>query len=425
MKKTFEIPWGRSTLPWQTSLSLVHPSADPDKTPARPPSAALDEPLGSPPLEDLAEGARRVAVVLPDATRAWQEIPLMVEAVAKRLRRARCGKIEWILGLGQHRPSTEEEMAHIVGPFAGPDDAVFCHDASATDDLGRRTSRGTVLSVQPEVADADLVVFVGGICYHDLAGFSGGRKALLPGVSARTSIQANHRLGMTDRGFNPCVASGVLEGNPVHEDMAEYLDLFLQGRRAFLLNVVPDGKGRPYDYVAGDPVRAWRKGVERAVELQTLWAERECDAAVVSSGGYPYDIDLYQATKALASVYGALCPRGGIVLVADLEEGMGTDVFDRTMRLALVDFEGAMEALRRDFTIPAYIAVKIAWELSTRPAALVTSAGDRVAFPGLVTDDMEAALAHATGGVAPGATLFVPSGNTVLVRKRQAPQQSR
>jgi hypothetical protein len=97
---------------------------------------------------------------------------------------------------------------------------------------------------------------------------------------------------------------------------------------------------------------------------------------------------------------------------------MGTEIFDGMMRLALADFPAAMEALRADFTIPAYIAVKIAWELADRPAALVTSAGERVAFPGLVTTDLDEAVAHVRSGARPGRTLVVPSGNTVLVRTR-------
>ncbi len=418
MKGDIHLPWGRFGLTWRTDLDLVRPDGGASERPPRLALEALDCPVASAPLEDLAAGAKRIAVVLPDATRAWQEIPLMVEAVAERLDRARCRNVRWVIGLGQHRPSTEAEKALIMGRFARSGDRVFCHDAAGARNLGKSTSRGTPLIVQPDVADADLVVLVGGICYHDLAGFSGGRKAVLPGISSRESIQANHLLGMTSSGFHRSVAAGVLEGNPVAEDMAEYLELFLASRQAFLLNVIPDSTGRPYDYVAGDPVKAWRRGVERAVELQTLWTDRRCDIAVVSSGGYPCDIDLYQATKALAAVYGALAPESGIVLVAGLEEGMGTEVFDRMMRLALEDFDAAMAALRADFTIPAYIAVKIAWELADRPAALVTPAGDRVAFPGLVTTDMDEAVSHVTAGRRPERTLLVPSGNAVLVRTR-------
>lgn len=418
MKKTVDLPFGSLRVPWETDLNLIHPEPQEQDRPSRLPTEALDCPIASEPLEDLAAKAQGVTVVLPDLTRAWQKIPLMVEAVAERLDRARCRNVQWVVGLGQHRPTTDEEMTQVMGGLARPGDRVFCHDASSPRLLGRTTSRGTTLAVQPEVAEADLVVLVGGICYHDLAGFSGGRKAILPGVSAKESIQTNHRLGMTGSGFHRSVASGVLEGNPVAEDLAEYLDLFLDGRKAFLLNVIPDGNGAPYDYVAGHPVKAWEKGVRRAVELQTLWTEEPCDLAVVSSGGYPYDIDLYQATKALASVYGAVGPQSGIVLVAELGEGMGTEIFDRMMRLALADFPAAMEALRADFTIPAYIAVKIAWELADRPAALVTSAGERVAFPGLVTTDLDEAVAHVRSGARPGRTLVVPSGNTVLVRTR-------
>ncbi|MCF7936889.1 MAG: lactate racemase domain-containing protein [Synergistales bacterium] len=404
---------GRETIRWETDLPMIHPRTSSEQVPMTSPAEALASPIGSPGLAELASQARHVAVVLPDATRGWQRVPDMAEPLREELERGEPKDVTWVIGGGQHRPATEEEIDGLLRHARREDDLVVVHDPGLVESLDCSTSRGTPVAVAPEVAEADLVVVVGGINYHDLAGFSGGRKGVIPGVSATGSIQHNHALGLTGEGFHATVTGGVREGNPVHEDMMEFLNLvFGEDRRGFLLNTVNDREGTPATHVAGDPVEAWEEGIRRAVVLQSLYVDAPCGMAVVSSGGYPQDIELYQSTKALTAVYDALTPDAGIVLVAGLQEGMGTEIFGHTMRLAMEDFHAAMEELRADFTIPAYIAVKTVYELRDRRCALVTPSTE-VAFPGLITESLTEAVDHVQGEGHPDSVLYVPSGNVV------------
>ena len=416
--KQYEIKTGASSIYWDTDWDVVEPQSDISGISIRTLQEALENPVGSKCLEELARGAKHPVVLLPDASRSWQNIPLMVRAAAERLRRAACSPVTWVIGVGTHHPATEAEMQAIFGDALPEGDILVSHDCRATQDLGLATKRGTKLCVHPNLVAADFVLFIGGIVHHDLAGFSGGRKALFPGAAAKKSVENNHSLGFWGEGFHPEVACGVLDGNPIHEDMMEFLSLYLAGRRGFLLNVIPDGSGEPCSYIAGDIIKGWTQGVSEARKLQTLWADVQPDLVVVSCGGAPYDLDLYQGTKSLSAVEPLLQKDTAVLLVADLPDGMGTLEYDQVMRLALEDLAAAMQRVRGDFSIPGYIAAKNVAEYKKYRMALVTP-NKQVAFPGHITPDFKEALRFLTSGKAPAHVLFVRSGNAVHVDIRR------
>ena len=259
------------------------------------------------------------------------------------------------------------------------------------------------------------MILLGGVCYHDLAGFAGGENHN-SGHKFKRIDQANHRNGLIGNEFNEKVTCGELDKNPVALDMEEYAKVVLKDKKSFLLNVITDERGKPHSYVAGDFLEAWKKGVREAQVLQTIWVDELADVAFVSCGGYPYDLELYQATKALTAVYHGIKEGGGIILVAELREGMGTPIFDRFMRLAMGDLAVAIEELKKDFTIPAYIATKTVYELQGRWCALVAN-NKNVAFPGLITDNIEEAANYVLGEAFAGRALYIPTGNAVHVEK--------
>jgi nickel-dependent lactate racemase len=272
-----------------------------------------------PPLSQLARPGQRIAVVVSDITRPCPTSrllpPLLSELGAGGIEKS---DIRVIFALGSHRCLTPEEQAHLVG------DEVFgqvcCGDIGTGPfvDLGR-TSRGTPVQVYAPVVDADWRVYVGNIAYHYFAGYAGGAKALLPGVCSKETIRANHSMMVGDR-----AVAGRIEGNPVREDIEEAATFV---GPSFLLNVVLDGQKRIVDAVAGDVTLAHRHGCRKVDGLYLVPLAKRADIVLASAGGWPKDINLYQAHKALENAAHAVRDGGIIVLVAECEEGIGQPLF--------------------------------------------------------------------------------------------------
>ena len=213
------------------------------------------------------------------------------------------------------------------------------------------TSRGTPVDIVREVAEADLRICLGNIEFHYFAGFSGGAKAIMPGVSTFAAIQANHRFMVRDE-----AAAGRLEGNPVREDMEE------AGRICpgdFLVNVVLDEHKRIVRAVAGDMVEAHREGCRFLENMYRRPIRERADIVVVSQGGAPKDLNLYQTQKALDNAKYAVKDGGIIILVGSCREGMGQPVFERWMREASSP-EDLVERIQKDFRLGGHKAAAIA-----------------------------------------------------------------
>jgi nickel-dependent lactate racemase len=225
------------------------------------------------------------------------------------------------------------------------------------------TSRGTPIIVHRPVAEADVCVCLGVIEYHYFAGFSGGVKALVPGVCGIETIRHNHSM-MVD----PGATIGQLDGNPVREDIEE------AGRMIgvdFILNVVMAGAQKVVDAIAGHPQTAHRAGCARLEALERLSVEHPMDMVVVSAGGYPKDINLYQAQKALDNASRIVRPGGIILLVAECAEGLGNSVFEAWMQ-----DPGGPEAIvariRREFVLGGHKAAVIAMTMQHASVFLIS-----------------------------------------------------
>lgn len=282
--------------------------------------AALRRPIASPPLASLARPDSQVAVLVPDISRPCPTAGLLPPILAEFAGAGiKPDNVTIVVALGNHRPLTAAERWSLVGAeIAG---RYRCVDSDPGDCfvLGR-TARGTPVEITRLVAAADLVVAVGSIEPHYFAGFTGGAKALLPGVASRQAIEANHRL-LLEPGAKP----GLLDGNPVREDIEEAGRI---GRLAFILNAVVDERQRAVALFGGHPRTAHRAGCDLAGRLCRVDVPVPAPIVVAGAGGRPRDLNLYQAHKALENSRAAAIRGGTVILVAECAEGFGNRTFE-------------------------------------------------------------------------------------------------
>ena len=312
---------------------------------------ALAEPIGAPVLEQVVKAGERVAIVTSDITRPCPT-KLLLPPVLERLYRAgvRPEDVTVVFALGSHRRHTPEEMERLAGPEAYR--TVRCVDSDPDDCVHMgTTSRGTPVDVFRAVAEADRRICLGNIEFHYFAGYSGGGKAIMPGVSTRAAIQANHSMMISE---DAC--AGKLEGNPIREDIEEAVTICTVD---YILNVVLDEHKQVVRAVAGDVVAAHRAGCRYLKEMYAKPISRLADIVLVSQGGAPKDLNLYQTQKALDNAKHAVRPGGVIILVGSCKEGLGERVFDQWIREAN-SARDLIDRVRSDFQLGGHKAAAIA-----------------------------------------------------------------
>jgi len=311
---------------------------------------ALADPVGQRSLKDLCAGKDNAVVVVADYTR-YNAYEVWLPALLEELVHAGipAGRISLYVGSGTHRPMTADEKAACFTPKLCRRFQVLDHDCDAMDRMEKagRTDYGTSLFVDSRVSDAEVLILTGGIQYHYFAGYTGGRKAVLPSVAGRESICHNHSLAYDrSRGtFGERVRPGVLVDNPVSEDMHEAAMLL---KPDLCVNVVLNSAKEVAWLGAGDHGYVLRLGAAFLDEHSRLACDRPADIAVIGAGGYPKDVSLFQAHKSLRHTLGALSPGATIIWVARCEEGEGP----RTMA-AFRDLtpDGARDLLEREFNL--------------------------------------------------------------------------
>jgi nickel-dependent lactate racemase len=321
---------------------------------------ALENPIGSPRLSEKVKQGETVCIVISDLTRSWQHsaeyLPLLTEEIKKG--GVRDEDIFFLVGTGTHRSHTPDEHKLLVGEELYRRHRVIDHDCRAhpMTDLGR-TSFGTPVRLNKLATDAGHVVLTGAIVYHFMPGWGGGRKAVLPGISSYETVQANHALALNPppgKGHNPICRNGNVEGNPIHLDMTEAAAMLAP---AFLLNVVMGGNGKIGWAVAGDWQKAYEAGTAIVDSVDAAEISELGDLVIASAAGYPKDINLYQATKALFNSEAAVRPGGAVVILASCVEDYGNE----EMQTILQDFHDSEEReaeLRREFTIARYVGYR-------------------------------------------------------------------
>jgi nickel-dependent lactate racemase len=281
--------------------------------------AALAEPIGSPPLAELARGRTSAVILVSDNTRLCPShlfLPLLLRELERGgINRA---NVTIVVALGAHRKMTEEELAALVGEEVYRSVRVVNHSALPEDcERVGTTPRGTPVAINRSVVQAELRIATGNIEPHALVGTSGGVKALVPGVASHDTIERNHALSLQHK------ATPGDPDNAVHRDLEDAQRMLPLD---FLYNVIVNHRREPLAAMAGHVAEAHRTGVELARRTFLVEAEPKYDVAVVSPGVYPKDTQLYQTVKAMRNAAAHTKPGGTIVAVSRCQElyGNGT-----------------------------------------------------------------------------------------------------
>lgn len=287
---------------------------------------AMAHPIGSPRLFDLAKGKRKIVIIASDHTRPVPSkviIPPMLEEIRSANPEA---EITLLIATGCHRNTKREELVEKFGSEIVENETIVVHDCDDTENLceiGTLPSGGT-LSINRLAWEADLLVSEGFIEPHFFAGFSGGRKSVLPGVAARASVLANH---CSEFIAHPNARTGVLKDNPIHRDM---LWAAKRAKLAYIVNVVINEKKEPIYAVAGDAEAAHVAGCEFLSGLCRV-APKTADVVITTNGGYPLDQNIYQAVKGMTAAEATVREGGVIIMLAKSNDGHGGEQFYRQL----------------------------------------------------------------------------------------------
>ena len=337
--KTFDIPYYTSSLPLHVEdknlkavLNSRTDTYDAGKSEADLVREALAHPIGTPRLRELARGRQKVVLVTSDHTRAVPSkltLPILLEEI-------RAGNpdadITILIATGLHRPTTEEEQRRMFGDAIVDQEKIVVNKAFEDEDFERvcELPSGAELWVNKLALHCDLLVTEGFIEPHFFAGFSGGRKSILPGICNAVTVNENHSYKAI---ASPYAATGVLEHNPIHEDM-------VYAARAvnvqFIMNVALNAEKKVIAAFAGDLEQAHLQGVEFVRGLAQCPSVTG-DIVVTSNGGYPLDQNLYQSPKTVATAE-ACCRDGGVIIMcASCCDGMGGTHFEKLIVRGTVD----------------------------------------------------------------------------------------
>ncbi len=321
----------------------------------------LRNPIDYPSLEEviLKKKAQKILIIVNDVTRPTP-YKVILPPLLSELKEAEIKKedIIFMVATGIHRGNSKEELSNIFGEDLNSTYKFINHNADSPDlhYLGKLKSSNE-LWINSIVSEADFIIVTGVIIPHYFAGFSGGRKSILPGICGRKTIETNHA-----KMVHPNSRAGNLKGNPVHEEMQEAAE---KVGVDFNINVVTDENHKIVEIVAGELLTSWQRGVEICKKIYLCPIEKKADVVIASAGGYPKDINVYQAQKALNNAYQAIKPGGTIILTAECLEGYGEATFEKWIEEANSP-DDIIERLNKKFILgghKAYGIVKLTKEV--------------------------------------------------------------
>jgi nickel-dependent lactate racemase len=290
---------------------------------------AFDAPIASPPLDEIVSSDDSVLIVVSDATRATASAQV-VNLLVRRLVQIGVSpsRMAIIFATGIHRPVTDKEKTELLTPFIVQRLRIIQHNAydqSSLSTLGM-TARGVTVELNSALREFSRVILTGGITFHYFAGFTGGRKSICPGLASAKTIEATHMLALDfDTGSRRAgVQTGRLDGNAVHEECERVASLVPP---AFSVNTIVDETKRALKVFSGDWRLAHRAACDYYLEQYSVAVPDKRDIVIVSCGGFPHDINLIQAHKALDMAALACKDGGTIILLAECNDGLGRPDF--------------------------------------------------------------------------------------------------
>lgn len=321
------------------------------KDPVREVKEALANPIGCKKLKELVQPQNKVIVLVSDITRPSPSM-ILLPPILEELREAGISndQIKIIFGLGIHRKHTEEEKKKLVGELIFQQIECIDHDIDHCIKIGA-TKRGNEVFILKEVLEADFIIATGNLEYHYFAGYSGGAKAVAPGVCGRSTISDNHKYFLESG-----ARAGVIEGNPVREEIEEIGEMVGVN---FIVNAVLNSHKKIVKVVAGEVTKAHREGTRYIDEMFAVPIYELADIVITSPGGYPKDIDLYQTHKAMENASLAVKKGGIIIVVGDCRDGFGEGKFADALMEGLSPQE-LIEELKKNFILGRHKASRIA-----------------------------------------------------------------
>jgi nickel-dependent lactate racemase len=366
-----KLKYGRKELEFEIESSRVIDilTAD-EKTGIKDPEAAVEAALTSPiataALADLlaAKEINELVIVVNDVTR-YTPYNYLLPPLLKTIAEAGIKKeqVTFIVATGVHSPHSAAQNREIFGEAAAEYEFVYHNCDQDLSDLGQ-LSTGNQLLLNKRAAEADFLITTGVILPHYMAGFSGGRKSILPGVAGRKSIENNHAMMVEVTAENPA-----LEDNPISREMFEAA---AKVGVDFILNVVTNSSRKIVQVCAGDYRQAWEAGIAASAEMYHLPLAEKADAALVSSGGFPRDINIYQAQKALDHADHAVKKGGTIIWAAECSEGYGEECFRKWMDQAAKP-EVNIERIKEKFVLGGHKAFAVSKVAAGKEIILISS----------------------------------------------------
>lgn len=381
---------------------------------------AIRHPIGAPSLEESVTPGDTVTFICNDPTRVANSFDFMPVLVNELNRLGVPDEnMQIVFSLGTHRLMTEEEMREGVGEDIAARLKMYNSDANVPEDFEYfgATSRFTPVLINRRICHSDHIILTGTIVHHYFSGYGGGREAVLPGCAAMETVRHNHSFMM-----DPRAGLGKTKDNPVYEDQMEGVALWKnamekRGTKVFLFNAILDADHRFLKMFAGDYVKAHQEACKFVDEVYGVKIDTQADVVIVSCGGYPKDINVYQMQKTMDNAALAVREGGVVVLLAECEEGSGSKVLEETFR-RLKTPEAIEAELAGHFVIGANKAYAVSRLMTHAKFILVTTLDRTLAKDMLFTaavDSVEEALKEAESIVGKEySVILMPTGSLTV-----------
>lgn len=382
---------------------------------------ALANPIGTEKLSELVKGKKTITIISSDHTRPVPSaitMPILLEEIRSTNPDA---EITILIATGFHRPTTHEELVAKYGQEIVDNEHIVVHKSGVDEDMVELDTlpSGGRLLLNKHAINTDLLIAEGFIEPHFFAGFSGGRKSILPGVASEKTVLANHCSKFIASDYS---RTGILKENPIHKDMEFAAE---QAKLAFILNVVIDAEKKIINAFAGDRVKAHFEGTEFVRGLSTIDGVN-ADIAITSNGGYPLDQNVYQSVKSMTAAEAAAADDGVIIEVSRCNDGHGGESFYKTFKEAATpkDVEDRVLQIPMEETIPDQWEIQILARILVRHKVIfVTDPENRQLIEDMhmtYAENIEEALRMAREIKGEDAKIaFVPDGVSVIVNKKK------